>query len=68
MNGGIWDRLKDARTWTMLVAIVNGLMVYFNVDTNLVVLVDAAIALIAFLLFGVIQAMVRAVAKAFGRK
>ena len=52
-----WDdvlkRLKDARTWTMLTSLANAAMVYFGVDSQVIIIADGALALVAFLLFGV---------------
>ena len=47
------DRLKDPRTWTMLTALLNALLAYLRVDPQAALIVNGAIALIAFLLFGV---------------
>ena len=47
------DRIKDPRTWTMLTALLNALLAYLKVDPQATLIVNGAIALIAFLLFGV---------------
>ena len=47
------DRLKDPRTWTMFTALLNALLLYLKIDPQASLIVNGAIALIAFLLFGV---------------
>ncbi len=49
----VLTRLKDARTWSILVSIANALLLYFNVDSQLSLVVNLIIAAIAFVLFGV---------------
>lgn len=47
------ERLKDPRTWTMLTALLNTLLSYLKVDPQAMLIANGAIALVAFLLFGV---------------
>jgi hypothetical protein len=47
------DRIKDPRTWTMIIGLVNLIMIYLGATEQLNMIVNAAIVLVAFLLFGV---------------
>jgi len=47
------DRLKDPRTTMMFTGLVNMLLLYLKVDSQAALIVNGAIVLIAFLLFGV---------------
>lgn len=47
------ERLKDARTWTIITTLANALMAYFKLDSQLIFIGNGVVGLIAFLLFGV---------------
>ena len=47
------DRLKDPRSTMMFTGLVNMLLLYLKVDPQAALIVNGAIVLIAFLLFGV---------------
>jgi len=47
------DRLKDPRTTMMFTGLINMLLTYLKVDPQAGLIVNGAIVLVAFLLFGV---------------
>jgi len=49
----VLTRLKDARTWSILVSVTNALLLYFKVDSQLSMVANLVIAALAFVLFGV---------------
>ena len=61
------DRLKDPRSTMMFTGLVNMLLLYLKVDPQAALIVNGAIVLIAFLLFG-IEPVVNAVKAARAAK
>jgi len=58
----VYTRLKDARTWSILISIANALLLYFKVDSQLSLVANLVIAVLAFVLFGV-EPVLRALRK-----
>lgn len=61
------DRLKDPRTTMMFTGLINMLLLYLKVDPQATLIVNGAIVLIAFLLFGV-EPVVNAIRSRAARK
>lgn len=57
---GIMARLKDARTWSIIISLVNAVMAYLAATQQVTLIVNIAVMLVAFVLFGV-EPVIRAI-------